>query len=109
MTTSTEPATTTTAATPARPEPAFGAAVRASNLPPLVRLVLWTCADIADTADDAHQMFTISLVEIADATGMELAHVARCISDLIATGWIACTAGTGGQWLPTVPAPRSGA
>lgn len=107
MSATTGPATITDAIGPAPAIPlSFGAALRASTLPPLVRLVLWTCADIADTADDSRQVFTLSLVEIADATGMELAHVARCIADLIATGWIART--DAGHWLPTVPAPRSG-
>lgn len=82
----------------------LGAALRASNLPALARLAVWACADIAAAAAVTGATFTISITEIADATGMTLEHTARAVSDLITAGWIT----RGDTGLLTVGAPRTG-
>lgn len=92
--------------TPARAEQhRIGAAIRTSALPPLARLLLWTAADLAATAADAGERFSISIVELSEQSGMYVGQVGKLMSELFTLGWIART--EAGQWLPAVPAPRT--
>lgn len=91
---------------PARAELAeLGAAIRTSTLPPVARLMLWTAADLAAEAADAGHPFAISIEELSEQSGVTVGQVARSISMLAETGWIARK---DAGWLPTVPAPRTG-
>jgi predicted Rossmann fold nucleotide-binding protein DprA/Smf involved in DNA uptake len=91
--------------TPARAEQIrIGAAIRASALPPLARLLLWTASDAAAAAADAGEEFSISIEELSEQTGLHVGLVARFVSRAVEAGWIARI---GGRWLPTVPAPRT--
>jgi hypothetical protein len=83
---------------------AIGAALRASTLPPILRLVMWTVSDLAAVALAAGERFAISLEEISSAAGMPVDHVAHAIADLMDAGWIADLSR---GWLPTVPAPKA--
>lgn len=88
----------------AEPQP-IGAAIRTSTLSPIVRLVVWTIADLAADLADAGRPLTICLEEVADATGMRPAHVAHAIADLIDHGWLTRTPA---GWHLDAPAPRTG-
>jgi predicted transcriptional regulator of viral defense system len=97
---------TATAASSARTAMAsIGAAIRTSTLPAIVRLVVWTVADLAAVAADAGEPFAICLEEVADATGMRPSHVAHAIADLIDHGWLTRTQA---GWYLDAPAPRTG-
>lgn len=85
----------------------LGAAIRASTLPGGARLLLWTTADLAAEAADAGRKFSISIVELAEQSGLQAAEVMRLVSRLFEQGWMTRTAD--GQWLPAAPAPRAGA
>jgi AraC-like DNA-binding protein len=91
--------------TAADAEQSFGAALRASALPPILRLVMWTIADLSDHAVDGGQPFALSFEEVAKGSGMSPSHVLRGIADLMEAGWINSTGPD--RWLPTVPAPRT--
>lgn len=82
----------------------IGAAIRTSTLPPILRLVVLTIADLAAVAAEAGHPFAICLEEVSDATGMRPSHVAHAIADLIDHGWL--TRADTGWHLDT---PASGA
>lgn len=83
----------------------LGALLRTSKLHGTARLVMWTATDLAATAIDAGETFSISIEELSECTGMPADVVARRVSELVSDGWIRRV---DDRWLPFLIGARTG-